>query len=64
MTSLPDGGAVRTMTRWGDPVMHGPCEAVTNFDAGLAATIDWYRANEDWWRPAKAATEEKYSAQA
>ncbi|PPG21133.1 dTDP-glucose 4,6-dehydratase [Rathayibacter sp. AY1E8] len=36
----------------------------TDFDAGLAATIDWYRANEDWWRPAKAATEEKYSAQA
>ncbi|PPF59030.1 dTDP-glucose 4,6-dehydratase [Rathayibacter sp. AY1D2] len=35
----------------------------TDFDAGLAATIDWYRANEDWWRPAKAATEEKYSAQ-
>ncbi|PPF40851.1 dTDP-glucose 4,6-dehydratase [Rathayibacter sp. AY1A3] len=36
----------------------------TDFDAGLAATIDWYRANEDWWRPAKAATEKKYSAQA
>ncbi|PPF22471.1 dTDP-glucose 4,6-dehydratase [Rathayibacter sp. AY1A7] len=36
----------------------------TDFDAGLAATIDWYRDNEDWWRPAKAATEEKYSAQA
>ncbi|PPF59032.1 MULTISPECIES: dTDP-glucose 4,6-dehydratase [unclassified Rathayibacter] len=33
----------------------------TDFDAGLAATIDWYRANEDWWRPAKAATEEKYA---
>ncbi|PPG62485.1 dTDP-glucose 4,6-dehydratase [Rathayibacter sp. AY1C7] len=33
----------------------------TDFDAGLAATIDWYRANEDWWRPAKASTEEKYA---
>ncbi len=23
------------------------------FDAGLAATIAWYRANQDWWRPLK-----------
>ncbi|MHC2184487.1 dTDP-glucose 4,6-dehydratase [Rathayibacter agropyri] len=36
----------------------------TDFETGLAATIDWYRANEAWWRPAKAATEAKYSAQA
>ncbi|PPG81989.1 dTDP-glucose 4,6-dehydratase, partial [Rathayibacter rathayi] len=35
----------------------------TDFDAGLAATIDWYRANDNWWRPAKAATEAKYAAQ-
>jgi len=28
--------------------------------AGLAATIDWYRANEWWWKPQKDATEEKY----
>ncbi|ROS78575.1 dTDP-glucose 4,6-dehydratase [Cellulomonas sp. PhB143] len=34
----------------------------TSFDDGLAATVDWYRANEDWWRPAKAATEERYRA--
>lgn len=33
----------------------------TSFEEGLAATIDWYRANEDWWRPMKAATEAKYS---
>ncbi|HMR48928.1 MAG TPA: dTDP-glucose 4,6-dehydratase [Arachnia sp.] len=32
-----------------------------NFEAGLAATIDWYRANESWWRPMKAATEAKYA---
>ena len=32
-----------------------------DFRAGLAATIDWYRANEDWWRPMKAATEAKYA---
>lgn len=33
-----------------------------DFEAGLAATIDWYRANEDWWRPMKQATEAKYAA--
>ncbi len=21
------------------------------FDEGFAATVDWYRSNEDWWRP-------------
>ena len=31
-----------------------------DFRSGLAATIDWYRANEAWWRPAKLATELKY----
>ncbi len=31
-----------------------------DFEAGLAATIDWYRNNEDWWRPAKAPTENYY----
>jgi dTDP-glucose 4,6-dehydratase len=33
-----------------------------DFESGLAATIDWYRANEDWWRPVKQATEAKYAA--
>ncbi|PYI68351.1 dTDP-glucose 4,6-dehydratase [Arthrobacter livingstonensis] len=37
--------------------------ARADFDAGLAATIDWYRANEPWWRPQKAATENKYATQ-
>jgi dTDP-glucose 4,6-dehydratase len=23
------------------------------FDNGLAATVEWYRANESWWRPIK-----------
>jgi dTDP-glucose 4,6-dehydratase len=23
------------------------------FDEGLAATVEWYRANESWWRPIK-----------
>ena len=34
----------------------------TNFEEGLAATVEWYKANEAWWRPAKAATEAKYAA--
>ena len=33
-----------------------------DFESGLAATIDWYRANEDWWRPVKQATEARYAA--
>jgi dTDP-glucose 4,6-dehydratase len=32
----------------------------TNFRDGLAATIDWYKSNENWWRPLKAETEAKY----
>ena len=35
----------------------------TDFAQGLAQTIEWYRANEQWWRPAKEATEAKYKAQ-
>lgn len=33
----------------------------TNFEAGLKATIDWYTANEAWWKPQKAETEAKYA---
>ncbi len=32
-----------------------------DFRSGIADTIDWYRANEGWWRPMKAATEAKYA---
>ena len=28
--------------------------------AGLAQTIEWYRANEDWWQTAKVRTEQTY----
>jgi dTDP-glucose 4,6-dehydratase len=35
----------------------------SNFESGLAQTIDWYRANEAWWRPQKAATEARYAQQ-
>lgn len=34
--------------------------ALQDFPRGLLMTIDWYRDNEDWWRPQKAATEAKY----
>jgi dTDP-glucose 4,6-dehydratase len=33
-----------------------------DFESGLRATIEWYRDNEQWWRPAKAATEQFYAA--
>ena len=32
----------------------------TNFEDGLRETIDWYRANESWWRPVKDAAEARY----
>ncbi len=33
-----------------------------DFASGLQATVEWYRDNEAWWRPQKAATEQKYAA--
>ncbi|SEL63634.1 dTDP-glucose 4,6-dehydratase [Blastococcus sp. DSM 46786] len=35
----------------------------TEFREGLAATIDWYRENEAWWRPLKDGVEAAYAAQ-
>jgi dTDP-glucose 4,6-dehydratase len=32
----------------------------TDFEEGLRATVDWYRANEWWWRPLKDAAEARY----
>jgi dTDP-glucose 4,6-dehydratase len=32
-----------------------------DFQEGLAATIEWYRDHEDWWAPAKDATEAFYA---
>jgi dTDP-glucose 4,6-dehydratase len=40
--------------------------SATPFDEGLAETVDWYRRNEDWWRPIKdrdAAFREYYRTQ-
>jgi dTDP-glucose 4,6-dehydratase len=36
-----------------------PC--FSDFEAGLRATIDWYREHPEWWRPQKAATEARYA---
>ncbi|WP_026180871.1 dTDP-glucose 4,6-dehydratase [Demetria terragena] len=33
----------------------------TRFRDGLAATIEWYQANPDWWRTAKVTAETTYS---
>ncbi|HSX45323.1 MAG TPA: dTDP-glucose 4,6-dehydratase [Candidatus Saccharimonadales bacterium] len=33
----------------------------TDFKAGLADTIEWYKNNQAWWQPQKAATEAKYT---
>jgi dTDP-glucose 4,6-dehydratase len=35
----------------------------SDFESGLAATIGWYRDNESWWQPQKAATEARYATQ-
>jgi dTDP-glucose 4,6-dehydratase len=35
----------------------------SDFKAGLAATIEWYQANEAWWRPQKGQTEASYAMQ-
>ena len=37
--------------------------AHTDFAEGLEQTIQWYRDNEAWWRPAKEATEARYARQ-
>jgi dTDP-glucose 4,6-dehydratase len=33
-----------------------------DFESGLAATIDWYRANEPWWASTKDKTEAFYAS--
>ena len=47
-----DSSKLRTELDW-SPRFQG-------FHDGLAATIEWYRDNESWWRPQKDATEAKY----
>lgn len=33
----------------------------TDLRQGLIDTIEWYRSNQDWWRAAKADTEQRYA---
>jgi dTDP-glucose 4,6-dehydratase len=33
----------------------------SDFEAGLRATVAWYRDNESWWRPIKDAVETRYA---
>lgn len=47
-----DASKLRTELGW-QPVY-------TDFNAGLKATIDWYKNHESWWKPQKKTTEEKY----
>ncbi len=49
-----DAGKLRTELGW--------LPRFGDFEAGLAQTIDWYKANEAWWRPHKDATEAAYAA--
>jgi dTDP-glucose 4,6-dehydratase len=30
------------------------------FEDGLSATVDWYRDNQDWWRPIKSGEWDSY----
>ena len=47
-----DSSKIRTELGW--------TPQYADFTVGLAATIDWYRANEWWWKPQKAQTEARY----
>lgn len=47
-----DSTKIRTELGW--------VPAYGDFRLGLAATIDWYRNNEWWWKPQKEATEARY----
>jgi dTDP-glucose 4,6-dehydratase len=49
-----DSAKLRTELGW-TPRFH-------DFESGLAATIQWYREHEDWWSPAKDATEAFYAS--
>ncbi len=31
-----------------------------DFESGLGATVEWYRANEQWWRPIRSGTFTEY----
>jgi dTDP-glucose 4,6-dehydratase len=47
-----DWGKIRRELDW---------EPKYDFDAWLEKTVEWYKANEWWWRPLKAKAEKLYS---
>ncbi len=49
-----DSSRLRTELGW--------APAFVDFEAGLAATVEWYRGHEDWWRPGKRVVESAYAA--
>ena len=63
-TTSPTGPATicgtRSTPRSCAPSWAGPRRSRTSAP-GSADTIAWYRENQDWWRPQKAATETKYA---
>ena len=40
----------------------GWAPAYSDFETGLANTIDWYRNNEAWWAPTKDGVEAFYAS--
>ncbi len=50
-----EAGKLRTELGW--------APTYEDFRSGLEATVDWYRDNESWWRPQKAAAEGRYAGQ-
>lgn len=38
-------------------------QPTVSFEEGLKLTIDWYKANETWWRPLKQKNQEYYKKQ-
>lgn len=36
--------------------------AFVDFETGLAATVEWYRRHEAWWRPGKRVVESAYAS--
>ena len=52
-------------SKWADvaeSVGIGSTAVYDDFESGLADTIEWYQAHEDWWRPKKDRTEASYAA--
>jgi dTDP-glucose 4,6-dehydratase len=48
-----DSGKLRRETDWRPRYQ--------DIHEGLTQTIDWYRANESWWKDAKVAAEQTYA---